>query len=136
MVGTRPDPDSRTGNLIGGLLPAARQINLPTLFTNQFAVRHELGSITPQIVRVYVRCPSHRSYLRCRAGRRFPMLSSALGDRPILVRDDDSQSAQEREIERWRTARNIVRLLREAGFSCELSNDDAATENCSPAPTR
>jgi hypothetical protein len=57
------------------------------------------------------------------------MLSSILGEHTILVGDDDSRSAQEREIERWRTARKIVELLREAGFSCELPNNDLATKN-------
>ena len=57
------------------------------------------------------------------------MLSSILGEHTILEGDDDSRSAQEREIERWRTARKIVELLREAGFSCELSNNDLTTKN-------
>jgi hypothetical protein len=54
------------------------------------------------------------------------MLSSVLGDHSILIGDDDSQSEHEREFERWRTAKKIVQLLREAGFTCELSNDHPA----------
>ena len=37
---------------------------------------------------------------------------------------DDFQSEQDRHIERWRIARKLVQLLREAGYSCELSNDE------------
>jgi hypothetical protein len=55
------------------------------------------------------------------------MLPSIFGDHTILIGHDDSQSEQEREFERWRTARKIVQLLREAGFSCELSNNHPAT---------
>jgi hypothetical protein len=34
--------------------------------------------------------------------------------------DDDSQSEQKREFDRWRAAVDIVRRLREAGIRCEL----------------
>ena len=35
--------------------------------------------------------------------------------------DDDSKTQPEREFERWRVAVDLVRRLREAGISCELS---------------
>ena len=38
--------------------------------------------------------------------------------------DDDIQSPQEREFARWRTAVNIVRRMREAGISCQLTDGD------------
>jgi hypothetical protein len=36
--------------------------------------------------------------------------------------DDDFYAEQKREFDRWRIAADIVRRLREAGISCELSN--------------
>ena len=37
--------------------------------------------------------------------------------------DDDFKTQQELEFDRWRTAVTIVTRMREAGVSCELSND-------------
>jgi hypothetical protein len=40
------------------------------------------------------------------------------------ARPDDAFKAQQRlEFDRWRTASAIVERMREAGISCELSND-------------
>jgi hypothetical protein len=36
--------------------------------------------------------------------------------------DDASEMQLKREFDRWRTAVDIVRRLREAGINCELSN--------------
>jgi hypothetical protein len=38
------------------------------------------------------------------------------------IPDDDFYAEQKREFDRWRIAADIVRRLREAGISCELSN--------------
>jgi hypothetical protein len=48
----------------------------------------------------------------------FRMRSSIL--RHPATPDDDSQSEQKREFDRWRAAVDIVRRLREAGIRCEL----------------
>jgi hypothetical protein len=37
--------------------------------------------------------------------------------------DDDTQAPQEREFERWRTAVDVVRRMREAGISCQMIGD-------------
>ena len=37
--------------------------------------------------------------------------------------DDDFKAQQKLEFDRWRTAIAIVERMREAGISCELSND-------------
>jgi hypothetical protein len=37
--------------------------------------------------------------------------------------DDDFKAQQELEFDRWRRAIVIVKRMREAGISCELSND-------------
>ena len=37
--------------------------------------------------------------------------------------DDDAQSPQERDFDRWREAIHIIQRMREAGISCELFND-------------
>ena len=40
-----------------------------------------------------------------------------------LQSDGDFKTQQELEFDRWRTAIEIVQRMREAGISCELSND-------------
>jgi hypothetical protein len=37
--------------------------------------------------------------------------------------DEHYQAQQKRQFDRWRTATEIVQLLREAGISCELSDE-------------
>jgi len=37
--------------------------------------------------------------------------------------DYDFKAQQKPEIDRWRTAMTIIERMREAGISCELSND-------------
>ena len=42
--------------------------------------------------------------------------------RHAVTPDDDFQAQQKREIDRWRTAIEIVQRMREAGIHCELSD--------------
>jgi hypothetical protein len=48
-------------------------------------------------------------------------MPSSIVRRPATP-DDDSQSEQKREFDRWRAAVDIVRRLREVGIRCELSD--------------
>jgi hypothetical protein len=54
-----------------------------------------------------------------REGFRMP---SGIVRHPATPDDDDSQSEQKREFDRWRAAVDIVRRLREVGIRCELSD--------------
>ncbi|MFZ1211189.1 MAG: hypothetical protein WBW59_11890, partial [Pseudolabrys sp.] len=42
--------------------------------------------------------------------------------------DDDFKAQQKLGFDRWRIAIGIVEHMREAGFSCELSNSKTATD--------
>ena len=47
--------------------------------------------------------------------------------------DDDFKAQQKLEFDRWRIAIAIVERMREAGISCELSND-LQNSNCGCTP--
>jgi hypothetical protein len=49
-------------------------------------------------------------------------MPSGIVRHPATPDDDDSQSEQKREFDRWRAAVDIVRRLREVGIRCELSD--------------
>jgi hypothetical protein len=52
----------------------------------------------------------------------FRMPSSII--RHPVTPDDDAQSPQVRDFDRWRAAIDIIQRLREAGIKCELNNQD------------
>ena len=44
--------------------------------------------------------------------------------RQPVIPNDDAQSPQERDFDRWRTAIHIIQRMREAGIKCELNSGD------------
>ena len=50
-------------------------------------------------------------------------MPSSIIRNPAGPEDDDFKAQQKLEFDRWRTAIAVVERMREAGISCELSNN-------------